>query len=136
MEDAQVSFSIPSFDLFLVDRGSRQNIENCERLYRRDKQADWEVTYLFDELNPSTSHVSCFLADNAPLKDDHLSVSEMWCVVAITAGRLRLLDYRIHRLIPVSSTRSILTLEFILIVDTGHCYFRLKQKTPHCPGIY
>jgi len=121
--------------LLLSSAFCRDHHDNCELLYRRDEQANREVTYLFDKFDPSTPHISCFLVDNAPLRGGHLSASEMWCVLAITAERLRLRKYRMHRLIPVSGTWDILTLEFIPMVDTGHCYFRLKQKTPHYPGI-
>ena len=51
--------------------------------------------------DPSVPHISCFLADDALLRDDCLSTSEPRCAPSIMAGRLRLGKYSKHRLVPV-----------------------------------
>ena len=73
-----------------------------ETLYVREPgDPNWEVDYILDICDPSVPHISCFLADNALLRDDCLSTSELRCALSIMAGRLFHREYSKHRLVPV-----------------------------------
>lgn len=45
---------------------------------------EWRMEKVLDKQDGSTPHVSCLLADNAPLRHDQLSNAEIWCILAIT----------------------------------------------------
>ncbi|KAI1125931.1 hypothetical protein F5Y10DRAFT_245934 [Nemania abortiva] len=77
-----------------------------ERLYeseiRDGRGPDWSVEKVLDKMDGLTPHVSCLLADTAPLRDAQLSRAEMWCILRITYRRMKLREYRKHRIIPVT----------------------------------
>jgi len=82
-----------------VLRGLRQRRQTILRVL--GIHVDWEVDYILDMCDPSVPHISCFLADDALLRDDCLSTSELRCALSIMAGRLRHRRYSKHRLVPV-----------------------------------
>ncbi|KAJ8124531.1 hypothetical protein O1611_g9108 [Lasiodiplodia mahajangana] len=77
-----------------------ENLERCEQINGRGP--DWKVMCILDKMDSVTSHVSCLLIEDAPLRDAQLCNSEIWCILAITYRRMKLPEYRNHRIIPVT----------------------------------
>ncbi|RYC54689.1 hypothetical protein CHU98_g11521 [Xylaria longipes] len=72
-----------------------------ERLYRSERNGtrhgpEWRVIKVLDKMDGRTPHISCLLADDAPLRDHQLSNAEIWCILAMTYRRIQLPQYRNH----------------------------------------
>ncbi|KAI8623450.1 hypothetical protein F5Y19DRAFT_458381 [Xylariaceae sp. FL1651] len=106
-----------------------------ERLYRSERHGtpygpEWRVEKVLDKMDGSTPHITCLLADNAPLRDNQLSNAEIWCILAITNRRLQLYEYHNHRIIPVTvisaADRQLRIVQGY--VDGQHGYLRVRKS--------
>lgn len=65
-------------------------------------QTPWRVHGLVDKCDPSIPHITCLLANEAPLKDNILSTAELWVILLLTFARLAREEYKHHQTVPVS----------------------------------
>jgi len=93
--------SLPFPHLLKRSGWRKRGLYEDEKPYYKDH---WVVQTIFKVEDDSKPHLTCFLADNTPRRDDSLCFSELWCLLMICAHQhlQRIKDHRPVAIVPVT----------------------------------
>lgn len=77
------------------------------KLERWDDFSRWCVTFVWKQNTPDHPHLTCFLINLDPLRDDRLSTAEMRTILTMSGVRAADKGHENHTRIPVSHARYI-----------------------------
>ncbi|KAI0165340.1 hypothetical protein GGR52DRAFT_575428 [Hypoxylon sp. FL1284] len=121
----------------LMDLSPWKVVRRITENYVEPSKIHWQARFSLHVRDDSMPDVVCYLANEAPLVDDKLFLSELWCVLRLGARQLKRPEYSDHKIAPVTvvsaSGRTIRIVQGY--ADGADCIFLRKSGIVDVDGI-